>query len=299
MAENNLIGVVTVTFNSAEVLPDFLRCMIFQTHGDFILFAVDNASTDNTLGMLHDLADDRLHIIANGDNRGFAEGSNQGIRAAMKAGCSSVLILNNDTEFDASLLAGLYEGLTSHNVDMTCPKMMFHNQPDRIWAAGGGFQPWAGYRSVHYGERELDVGRYDKPRFVKFAPGCCVLIRTSVFESNGLFDKRYFVYAEDTDFMYRAMRAGHKLLYLPNVRLLHKVSSLTGGEDSQFATRFGTRNRLFFLLKHFGLVRTLPWIILCQIEWFLRSFDKQLGSKWLRIKRDAMRESLQMWKSDN
>ncbi len=297
MAKNKLIGVVTVTFNSGGVLPDFLRCMSLQTHSDFILFAVDNASTDNTLGILHNFADNRLHVIANGDNRGFAEGSNQGIRAAMKADCSSVLILNNDTEFDASLLAGLYEGLTSNNVDMTCPKMMYHDHPDRIWSAGGGFQPWAGYRSVHYGEGELDVGRYDKPKFVTFVPGCCVLIRRSVFESNGLFDERYFVYAEDSDFMYRAMRTGHKLLYLPDVRLLHKVSSLTGGEDSLFATHFGTRNRLFFLLKHFGLIRTLPWMALCQLQWLLRSFSKQRGAEWLKIKHAALRESLQMWRS--
>src|ERR1700733_2803561 len=103
MASGDRIGVVTVTYNSASVLPAFLGCVMEQTHREFILFAADNSSTDDTLRMLRGCSDERLKIIANPDNRGVAAGNNQGIVAALEAGCRSVLLLNNDTEFGATL----------------------------------------------------------------------------------------------------------------------------------------------------------------------------------------------------
>ena len=127
------IGVVTVTYNSGQVLPDFLRCLWAQTCRNFLLLAVDNASCDSTLEVLKECSDERLIVIANPDNRGVAEGNNQGIRQALEAGCSSVLLLNNDTEFDETLLERLAAGLETYPCDMVCPKTFFFDEPDRIW----------------------------------------------------------------------------------------------------------------------------------------------------------------------
>jgi hypothetical protein len=191
MGDEDLIGVVTVTYNSAEVLPDFLRCLFAQTHHNFILFAIDNASKDDTINILHRCTDRRLTVIANPDNCGVAAGNNQGIRAALEAGCDSVLLINNDTEFEATLIANLLEGLAMHRVGMTCPKMMYYDEPQRIWAAGGTFQPWLGYRSVHLGGGEIDRGQYDLTRLVTYTPTCCVLIARPVFHKIGLMDERF------------------------------------------------------------------------------------------------------------
>jgi GT2 family glycosyltransferase len=294
MTEGNFIGVVTVTYNSQTVLRDFLRCMAEQTHGKFLLFVVDNASRDDTLRILGECSDARLRIIANSDNQGFAAGSNQGIRAALDAGCVSVLLINNDTEFDARLIAHLDKGLYTHQVDMACPKMMYYDEPKRIWAAGGAFQPWLGYRSFHFGEREIDHGQYDRAQLITFVPACCVLIQKVVFERVGLLDERYFVYVEDVDFMYRAMRAGVKLMYLPGAKLLHKVGRLTGGEDSSFAIWYGTRNRIFFLLKHFGLIRTLPWLMVRQLTWMTALASGNKGMDWYRLKNEAFLDGLKL-----
>ena len=294
MAKEDLIGVVTVTYNSATVLPDFLRCLVEQTHRDFILFAVDNASSDGTLSILRMSVDQRVRIIANPDNRGVAAGNNQGIRAALDAGCHSVLLINNDTEFDSTLIAQLDAGLDAHRVEMTCPKIMFCDEPERIWAAGGRFQSWLGYRAIHLGEGELDQGQYDRARQVTYVPTCCVLIWKEVFERVGLMDERYFVYVDDVDFMYRAMKAGVKLMYLPEAKLLHKVGRLTGGEDSPFKIRYGTRNRIYFQLKHFGVTLTFPWLIFRKIAWLLTLASGRKGLPWYRQKIEAYREGMKM-----
>ncbi len=294
MASHDRMGIVTVTYNSANVLPAFLHSVMAQTHDQFILFAVDNASKDNTLELLRARNDPRLQIIANPDNRGVAAGNNQGIVAALEAGCTSVMLLNNDTVFDPNLFALLDQELDRNRAEMVCPKMMYFDEPDRIWVAGGKFRPWMGYSCVHIGEGKIDHGQYDRARMVTYVPTCCVLIRKDVFARVGLMDERYFVYADDTDFMYRAMKAGVRLLYLPDAKLLHKVGRLTGGDDSPFSIHYGTRNRIFFEIKHLGILRSLPFLILRQMSWLFATASGKKTLDWYRIKGKAFRSGIRM-----
>lgn len=296
VAIESRIGVVTVTFNSGSVLSQFLNCALNQTHRDLLLFAVDNASKDNTLRLLKECDDERLRIIGNLDNLGVAEGNNQGIRAALEAGCSSVLLINNDTEFDTGLLSQLDEGLDKHRAEMICPKMMYFDEPERIWAAGGKFQPGLGYRTIHLGADQIDVGQYNRVRAVTYVPTCCVLIKKEVFEKIGLMDERYFVYMDDVDFMYRAMRAGIKLMYLPEAKLLHKVGRLTGGEDSPFTTRYCTRNRVYFMLRHFGAIFSAPIFILYQIYYVGGLLGGRFSLKVFCLKQRAVLDGIRMWR---
>src|ERR1700760_5135646 len=93
------IGVVTITYNSEKVLPEFIDSIKKQTYQDFALYVIDNNSSDNTLSMLSDWNESRLFVIPNLVNRGVAAGNNQGIRAAIEEGCNYVLLLNNDVVF--------------------------------------------------------------------------------------------------------------------------------------------------------------------------------------------------------
>lgn len=282
MGDANKIGVVTVTYNSGKVLTEFLKSLWAQTHTDLVLYAVDNASKDNTLQLLRACPEPRLKVIVNTDNLGVAEGNNQGIRLALADGCDHVLLLNNDTEFDKDLIEELLAGLKQHDADMTCPKMMYFEEPRRFWAAGGYFQPWLGYRIWQRGE-VLDQGQYDQVEQVSYVPTCCVLIKSSLFEKTGLMDEKYFVYMDDVDFMYRAHRLGAKLIYLPKCKLLHKVGSLTK-EISDFEIRYCTRNRIYFLRKNLGEVRSIPWVLLYQLYIWSRVLllRDSFASFWMR-----------------
>lgn len=297
MANEDLIGIVTVTYNSADVLPDFLRCIASQSHGKFLLFAIDNASSDNTLVILRSWHDERLQLIANQNNHGVAEGNNQGIRAALEAGCDSVLLLNNDTEFGPGLLTGLINGMGKFAADMTCPKMLYYDEPDRIWAAGGMFQPWLGYRTIHLGVDELDRQQFDKTRQVTYVPTCCVLIHRRVFEKIGLMDALYFVYVDDVDFMFRALKARMVLVYLPELKLFHKVGRLTGGDTSPFHIRFCTRNRIYFTLKHFGILGGLSVAILYQLKVLFDFVARRLTFAKILLKERSMLEGISLWRS--
>jgi GT2 family glycosyltransferase len=257
--EQGKIGVVTVTYNSQEVLQEFLGSLAPQTYKNFVVYIVDNASRDQTLEMARKWTALPVVVLANTENLGVAEGNNQGIRSALKDGCECVLLLNNDTVFPADFVAHLYAGLDRYKCDMTTARMYYHQSPNVLWCAGGHFQPWLGYRIQHDGENKKDVGQYNQPRCVSYTPTCCLLVRRSVFDRVGLMDSRYFVYSDDVDFLYRCLKQGASLWYVPDARLWHKVGSLTGGAISNFVLRYIARNRVYFLRKNLPYWQALLW----------------------------------------
>lgn len=288
------IGVVTVTYNSGRVLPDFFESLASQTCREYTLYVVDNSSKDETLERCRTRADLPIVLLANDTNLGVAEGNNQGIRAALADGCEFVLLLNNDTVFAPQLFVELRDSLHKYACAMATPKIYYHDTPDLIWAAGGHFQGWLGSRPQHYGEKVLDMGQYNKSKVISYAPTCCVLIHRSVFEGIGLMDPRYFVYWDDVDFMYRARRAGYILRYIPQSHLHHKVSSLASAEPKPNLVRFATRNRVYFTKKNLSVASAQFWIATYRIYLYIRYlFGKDSRQEW-EWKNRAVHEGLSM-----
>jgi GT2 family glycosyltransferase len=254
------IGVVTVLFNSDSVLEDFFDSIDRQDYCDYIVYCVDNESKDDSVSQCVAKAG-RYVVIENGQNLGVAAGNNIGTKAAIADGCEFVLYLNNDVTFGPQLFGQLLKGLERNDCSMTTPLIYYHDRPDVIWAAGGYFQSWLGYRCLHSSQEKTEAEEPQRERQVSFTPTCCVLVRREMFAEIGLMDERYFVYYDDTDFMLRAWQKEKKLYLLPSARLWHKVSSLAG-IDSPFRTRYLTRNQALYTHKnvnHFGasLVSTL------------------------------------------
>jgi len=288
------IGIVTVTFNSGEVIDEFMKSLVNQDHADFVLYVIDNISRDDTLAQIECFADPRVVVTANRENVGIAEGNNQGIRQALRDGCSEVLLLNNDTVFPPNLLSVLTEGLEQHGCDLITPKINYFDEPEKIWCAGGYVSPVRALASLHYGMNEPDTGRYDSARQVTYSPTCAMLIRASVFERIGLMDDRYFVYFDDADFCYRAAQAGLSLFYTPDVLLLHKVSSLTGGDESPFTIRHMVRNRVYFIRKHAHLLLKGYCLAFCQIRYWMRLILRQDTRVIFQLRQKAFAEGLRM-----
>lgn len=252
------IGLVTITFNSADVIEGFINSVNEQDYPDYCLYVVDNNSKDDTLKKIDQLANkDRTVVIRNDFNNGVAGGNNQGILQALKDGCEYVVLINNDTEFEKALLHKLWEASQKRNYSIVVPKMLYYSEPDIIWFAGGYLKKSEGYLNHHVGIGEKDSGQYPD-REVTYAPTCCTLIHRSVFEDVGLMDEKYFVYFDDTDFWYRVMKHGkHKMLYINDVTFYHKVGSLTKSKNgtrsnfkfSNFSIEYKVRNRVYYLRK--------------------------------------------------
>ncbi len=296
MTRQQRVGVVTVTYNSGLVIDEFLKSLLAQTHSNFLLYAIDNASSDDTLARLGSYQDDRIVVVPNRENLGFAAGTNLGIQAALDATCHSVLVINNDTAFGPQLIENLLAGLSEHSCQLTVPKTLYYDRPDKIWAAGGTLSWLRGLRPKHFGDGQTDHGQFDKSRRITFAPLCCALISSDVFRLIGCLDARYFVYFEDIDFMERARKAGLKAVYIPQATLRHHVGGLTGGKRSEFIIRYTTRNYFYFLLTRFGIWGSLPLLIANQGYFAARLLLTFDTPQVYRLKQRSFREAIRMYK---
>lgn len=254
-----LIGVVTVTYNSEQVLPDFLDSITSQVgHVRIRLYAIDNASSDRSLDVLKAWQDRiDLVVVANDANVGIAVGNNQGIELAVSDGVDWVMTLNNDTLFTADAIAELVDEAESHGLDIVSPLIEATDPPGSVWYAGGDIIRWQGMKPTHeLAGEDMSV----VPRILKktpYASTCCLLMRPKVFEDVGLMDPVYFVYYDDIDFAIRVVDAGYQFWLSPAAVIVHKASSLTGGPDSPFFIRWRSRNWVLVARKHTSSVRTL------------------------------------------
>lgn len=254
-----MIGLVTVTYNSETVLPDFLRSVRRQDTR-CVVYAVDNASSDKSIELLVQVASDDLRVLPQVANGGIAVGNNVGIKMALHDGCDWILLINNDTTFDAALVGKLVATAEEEDALIVVPSIRYHDNPSVVWFEAATYDRWRGSIPV-----ALPPATPDRVRRIECANTCCALIHRSVFELVGLMDENYFVYWDDTDFFLRCYRAGVAMVLDPRLTILHKVSSLTGGGESEFSQRQRIKNRVYFVRKHSS--RAIRWIGLPLTAW--------------------------------
>ena len=210
---------------------------------DAPLVVVDNASSDGTRALLAEWAgrSDRVEVIENAVNVGFATAANRAVREA-GAG-RDVLVLNPDVELPGP---GPVEALARALVERPRAGIV----APRLVGADGIVQPTARrpaslpamlgslptvarlappLRSAY--ERYLGPSLADEPRSVGWVIGAAMLVRREAFDAVGGFDEGFFLYMEDADLCRRLHLAGWGVEYLPGLRLRHgyaRASSVPG-----------------------------------------------------------------------
>ncbi|WP_341313073.1 glycosyltransferase family 2 protein [Paraburkholderia sp. IMGN_8] len=253
------VGVVTVLYQSDDVLEDFFASLKVQDGVLLKLYVIDNSATDSGSIMARELATlagIETEIVFNNANAGVARGNNQGIAMALADGCEYVLLANNDVDFlDPATIAKLVAPISAGTTLASIPKIFYHGT-NRIWCAGGWFSPLKAI-TKHVGDGVEDHGQFDRSAFTEYAPTCFMLLHKSVFDRVGMMDEKYFVYYDDADFVWRMNRQEIHLLYVPTSQVAHKVSFSTGGSESPFSLFYCTRNRIYFSRKNLGFPRSL------------------------------------------
>lgn len=276
------IALVTVLYNSENVLEGFFKSLSSQTFKDYQLVLVDNNPNEGGEALIKNLSEKysikSYTYVRNSVNLGVAKGNNQGIELSLAQGYSHTLLLNNDIEFyQDCLLAEMYLRATSQNEALVVPKIYFYDSK-KIWMAGGNFVSYKGIVE-HVGEGDEDSPRNSLPKYFDYAPTCFMLVNNDVFRHVGLMDEKYFVYYDDADFIYRAKKLKYKILLMPDLKVFHKVSSSTGGNESLFTIYYFTRNRIYFLRRNFknvAFIIPIAFTLLTRmIKYFFYSRDQR------------------------
>jgi len=263
------IALVTVLYKSEEMLADFLKSLSIQYFRDFHLYFIDNHPQAHAKARLQQLLQKysipHYTYLSNIRNVGVAAANNQGIEASLAGKYTHTLLLNNDIVFtDPHLLGTLYQEAIQRKLALVVPKIWYYGT-QKIWMAGGILHTKRAL-TEHMGDLQEDGPEYNHARFVNYAPTCFMLIDNEVFRKIGVMRPEYFVYYDDTDFLFRAVKRGYQVYYMPQLGIWHKVSAATGGTQSLFSIYYMARNRLFFVRKNYFGTRFVVAIALSIID---------------------------------
>lgn len=247
------ISVILVTWNQRDDALDCIRSLEETGAGPLEIVVVDNGSRDGTVRAVRE-AFPRVSVLAAGENLGFAAANNAGIRAVLPQNPDFVFLLNTDTVVDPEIFEHLLWAAEAHrSLGILGPTMYFHDEPDRIWFAGGHTDPDTGFsRHYRYGEKDAPGAGAAEPAPCNFITGAGMFVRAEVFRRVGLLDESFFHTTEDNDLCIRAARCGFGLAHVPRARLWHKVRGSTGGhvKTSPLYAYYEFRNRFFLVQKH-------------------------------------------------
>jgi GT2 family glycosyltransferase len=227
-----VVSIVIVSFNSGAYLR---RCLAsLDRHVDDIeseVIVVDNASTDDTQQVVrHEFP--HVKLLARADNAGFSRAINEGIASSRG---EYLFILNPDSELLSNVLPVMIAHLREHpDIALLGPKILESDGtlqlscrafPDFSTAIFNRYSPVTRmFPTNKYSSRYLMLD-FDHARIadVDWMSGACWLMPRAAFETIGPLDERYFWTFEDVDYCQRAKRAGLRVVYFPDVSIVHHI----------------------------------------------------------------------------
>lgn len=242
------IAVVILNYRVKDLTLKCVQSVQKSNYEDIRIYVVDNNSGDGLKEEIENI--EGIKFIQTGANLGFTGGNNIGIKEALKDGAGFIFMLNPDTEVEPTCISEGLKVMEDAQVGVVGPKILF---PDKktIWYAGGILDELNVIGS-HRGVDEKDCSQYDAEEETDYVSGAAMLVRAEVFEKIGLFDERYFLYYEDSDFCHRAKQSGFKIMYAPKAVLFHQNAKSTG-LGSTLQDYYISRNRFLFASKFLPL----------------------------------------------
>ncbi|MBE0491152.1 MAG: glycosyltransferase family 2 protein [Sulfurospirillum sp.] len=250
--------IIVLNYNGAS---DTLECLesLNNIQEEYKIVLIDNKSTDDSVNELEKWIQvqsfydgNKLVFIQSDENNGYAAGNNIGIKFVLEQkDAKFIWILNNDTKvYDTSLA----ELLKTYNVFQKKLKIGFigskildYSKPEMIQSSGIK-RNCIGKRVDRYRNKSSSFLINDTE--VDDICGCSVFFSKDIISDIGLMPEEYFLYYEETDWMYRASLLSYHNFTSANSIIYHKEGKSTGGQLSPFVIYYMTRNRILYSKKY-------------------------------------------------
>lgn len=238
------VSIVIPIYNK---FPLTLQCLhsLMRNVSDAVKYEVIVVDNDSKDGSGHLAKVPGLVYIHNEKNEGFVDGCNIG---ASKAKGEYLVFLNNDAVVTEGWLESLVETIEQRqDVGLVGSKILYMD--GRLQEAGGII--YSDGSGSNYGKNDHpDRYQYNYVREVDYCSGASIIIKKSLFDTFGGFDKLYApAYYEDTDLAFKVRREGLKVLYQPDSVIYHVEGATAGTSTTSGFKRFQAINHKKFLKR--------------------------------------------------
>lgn len=272
------LAIVIVNYNTREdldrclaTIPDSAVGMSYQT------IVVDNASHDGSAEMVR-----KRHpwatVIEADHNGGYAYANNIGLRRAglegAKAAPRYALLLNPDTLLPPKGLTQMVQFMDANpDIGVSGPKLVRRDGSLDKACRRSFPTPAASFfrisglgtlfpKSRVFGRYNLTYLDEDVQADVDAVVGAFMLMRREALEQTGLLDEAFFMYGEDLDLCYRIKQHGWRVVYHPQVTVLHIKGASSRKASGRAIVAFYDAMRIFHN-KHYRAQtpRLVNWAI--------------------------------------
>jgi len=224
------LAVAIINYNTREQLRRCLDALPARLHGEKLpVMVIDNASSDGSAPMVATQYRNRVRLLANNANIGFARAVNQ---ALASSDTRYLLVLNADVEAREGAIAALRDFMErSPDVGIAGGKLVdsdgnLQYSCRRFYTPGAILMrrtPLGTLMPRHRALRDHLMLDWDhaEAREVDWLQGACLMIRREAIEAVGGMDERFFLYFEDVDLARRLPEAGYKVSYVPDAEFVH------------------------------------------------------------------------------
>lgn len=260
------VDVGVLTWNTAELTTRCLRLLLDTDQGaDVRLLVRDNASTDGTPERIaRDVPE--ADIDAGAENLGFSGGVNTLLR---RSDAPWFFLLNSDAWPLEGAIGRLVEAAGRHErVAAVVPRLEY---PDgRLQHSTHPFPSLRVAALTNLGWDRIPRERaeelclegswmHDRPRRVDWAHAAAMLLPRDAIERVGGFDERFFFYAEDLEWCWRAHTRGMHIWFEPDAVVRHVASASGAQLYGGMRTRAHLRNALRFYRRAHGAPSAALW----------------------------------------
>lgn len=227
-----VVSVVCVNYKGGALLVDCVQSVLASSV-PIQLIVSDNGSSDGSLSLLRATlkGDQRLTVVENGRNLGFAGASNAALE---RAHGQYVLFLNPDCLIRPDTLEIMCAAMEAHanaaiagcvirNPDGSEQAGCRRRMP-ALWSGFGRafgldnlFKRIGGYASVDMNCEPLP----ESPMEVEAISGAFMFVRRTALEVVGSLDEEYFLHCEDLDWCMRFRQGGFQVLFVPGTEITH------------------------------------------------------------------------------
>ena len=261
------ISLILVSFNTRDVLRESLQS-VAREQGSFRLeiFVVDNNSRDGSVEMV-EAEFPHVRVIRSEVNLGFGAANNVALEQARGR---YIVLLNSDAFLTPDSLR-----LSVENMDAD-PSVGLAG--GRLVGRDYSWQPSARMFPSIVSDFKVMTGlaaKFPKSRFfgsfdrtwadpmeqaeVDWVPGAYSIIRSEALARVGFFDPEFFLYSEEVDLCRRIQEAGYKIMYWPEIVVIHiggessrQIKTLEMSSAGAQLIRWRMRSTLLYYRKHHG-----------------------------------------------
>jgi GT2 family glycosyltransferase len=249
------VSLILVCHHSSSVVPQCVtsfRRVARQSGVEAEVVAVEQSDDPDEVTEVGSLSVD--HTVVK-PNRGYAAGLNAGVELATG---DVVVLANPDLVFLDNSLASMLQALQS-GFDVVGPQ--FYWDGDRSFMLPPAEDPtpgaelrrtlrrrWSRAWSVGLAgwlERNWRVWSATGAVEVPSLRGALLVAQRSVFDRFGRFDEGYFLYYEETEWLWRACRRGARLALAADAGVVHRWGHATVRRSDRAAVEQSSRERFF------------------------------------------------------